>query len=346
MSIARLLASSAVVLALALGSTADAHASGRQGATPAVGKPRARRTTGAAAAQPTRPQRRTAAEGDASLATSRSRTTRAAAATGATDATGAAGTRRTSTAGKPARLTRDQRHDAAVRGVQKELRNWVRGGVGVEVRTTLQQIQISPNNRILGRGPVDIVVSPKLPAKATRLQRWTAAFRPGLNRRMMVSVNEYGNATILDIESNTIQAQVGRAISKRVPIVEIVTDIFTSKQAQGGLVAAVASIPAFFANPAAGGVIATTAAGLLLAGRKERSANRDGAFRRTMTWARAREKAGNRPALTEMHNYYNLQLKNTSTRGIGFRKFVERIALEDFDGQGDTVETEDPPPAP
>ncbi|HUS68638.1 MAG TPA: hypothetical protein VMZ28_29080 [Kofleriaceae bacterium] len=337
MSTARLLPASALALALALGTTADAAKPATTGASTS----RARRTakpTGAA--KPARPLRRSSA---AAAPITTGRAPRAAvAARGRTAAAPSTSAETSSTR----RLTRVQRESAAVTGVHKVLRPWVRGGLGIEVRLAIQQIQISPHNRLLGRGPVEVVVTPKVTAKTTRLQRWTAAFRPSVNRRMMVAVNEYGNATVLDDQPNTIQHRAIRVITDRIPVGEIITDIFTSKQSQAGLVAAAAAIPTFFVNPAAGGAVAVTAAGFIMSGRRERTANRDHAFRETITWARARDKAGNRPALSEMHRYYALQLKNTSTKPITFRKFVERLSLEDFDGQGADVETQDPGATP
>jgi hypothetical protein len=345
MSIVHALSCSAVALAIALGTPGVADASGTAGRQKPTGTGRTRKPAGTAKpAARTRAPRAATGTGRAASALAATRAPRAASATRAVGPrpTRAAATRG-ATRGAP-RLTRVERETAAVRGVRDVLRPWVRGtGVGVEARLAIQQIQISSHNKLLGRGPVDVIVSPRVTKRTTRWQRFISAFRPSVNRRMLMAVNEYGNATVLDDEPDAIQHRMARAITSRIPIPEILSDVLRSKQSQAGLVGAAGSVLAFTVNPALGAAGLVTAGGFILNGRRERTAQRNAAFGRTMTWARAREKDGNRPALSEMHRYYSLQLQNSSTRPITMRQFVERLSLEDFDGDGNDVATDAPP---
>ncbi|MBT8493712.1 MAG: hypothetical protein KJO07_11685 [Deltaproteobacteria bacterium] len=242
-------------------------------------------------------------------------------------------TSRTTARKSTRRLTRDQREKAAVTRAKKVLKDWTPDGVELQVRLLTQQLQVNPNNPVVGRGPIDVVVSAKAKPGASFKARMAAMFSGRLNRRMLLAVSEGGHGTVIDQRSNTFLARSVGAIGRALPIRELIFDAINSRESRSGLAMAAISIASFPANPSVGVGGLVFAAQMVNSGTARRRAARTSAMDATATWIakRGKSKTGY-PSLSESYRFYKNHLANNKpgTKPATFRNFTEQLTLLDI----------------
>jgi hypothetical protein len=225
------------------------------------------------------------------------------------------------------RLTRDQRFRAARAGAKSALKPFAGGGLDIEAVLAREQISLTPGaSNFLGRGPVRVIVRPKLPANATRWQRWKSAFRPNHNRRVLMSVSEAGVASVMDDEPDAIQHRVWRKLNSIIPVAEITRDVVSSEKAKAGLVGALGGLFTAAIRPEIAVGIALVALRYVGKGVQERRVARSAALDQTAEFVRQKEAAGETPAVSVAYRFYEGEMEEVGSRPISKDAFVEQMS--------------------
>ncbi|HEU5056650.1 MAG TPA: hypothetical protein VFU21_08985, partial [Kofleriaceae bacterium] len=263
------------------------------------------------------------------LAVDRARAVRKSAAAGKKTAPAPAAkkTKDTAAIGETRRLTRDQRFAAARQGARKAMKPFAGGGLDVEAVLEREQIQLTPGaSSFLGRGPVRVLVRPKVTSKATRWERWTKAFRPAHNRRVLMSVSETGIPSVMEDVPDAIQHRIWRRLNGIVPFAEITRDIVGSDKAKAGLVGAVGGLFTASINPAVAVGVGLVALRYINKGVQERRATRKAALDTTAEFIREKEAAGETPAVSVAYRFYEGEMEESGSRPISKEAFVEQMS--------------------
>jgi hypothetical protein len=113
----------------------------------------------------------------------------------------------------PAPRTRRVRERAAVERVRERVRPSLPVSANVDVRVAETQLEVADGNPLVGGVPLEILVRPELPRNAGFLRRLLASFSPATNRRVYVTVDQNGVATVQADRPDTLQARARRAVS-------------------------------------------------------------------------------------------------------------------------------------
>jgi len=225
------------------------------------------------------------------------------------------------------RLTRDQRFRAAVTGARKNAARFAGGGLGVEAVLAREQIQLTPGaSSFLGRGPVRVLVRPRITKSTSRWQRWTKAFRPDHNRRVLMSVSETGIPSVMDDEPDAIQHRIWRRINAIIPFGEITRDIMSSDKSKAGLVGAVGGLFTASINPAVAVGVGLVALRYVSKGVQERRVARKAALDKTAEFIREKEAANETPAVSVAYRFYEGEMEEAGSRPISKDAFVEQMS--------------------
>ncbi len=225
------------------------------------------------------------------------------------------------------RLTRDQRFASAVSGARKNAARFAGGGLGVEAVLAREQIQLTPGGSgFLGRGPVRVIIRPKVTAKTSRWQRWTKAFRPDHNRRVLMSVSETGIASVMDDQPDAIQHRLWRRLNAIIPFAELTHDVINSDKAKAGLVGGVGGLFTATVNPAVAVGLGLVALRFVSKGVQERRAARKTALDRTADYIREKEAGGETPAVSVAYRFYQGEMEEAGSRSISKDAFIEQMS--------------------
>lgn len=225
------------------------------------------------------------------------------------------------------RLTRDQRFKSAIAGAKKAMKPFAGGGLEVEAVLAREQIQLTPGgSSFLGRGPVRVIVRPKVTSKTTRWERWTKAFRPNHNRRVLMSVSETGIASVMDDEPDTIQHRIWRRVNGIIPLAEITRDIVSSDKAKAGLVGGIGGLFTATINPAVAVGLGLVALRFVSKGVQERRVARKTALDETAEFVRQKEAAGETPAVSVAYRFYEGEMEEAGSRPISKDAFIEQMS--------------------
>ena len=225
------------------------------------------------------------------------------------------------------RLTRDQRFASARAGALKSMKPFAGGGLDIEAVLAREQIQLTPGaSKFLGRGPVRVIIRPKVTARTSRWERWTKAFRPDHNRRVLMSVSETGIPSVMEEEPDAIQHRLWRGLNAIIPIGEITRDVLSSDKAKAGLVGGVSSLFTATINPAVAVGFGLVALRYIGKGVQERRAARKTALDRTAEYIRAKEQAGETPAVSVAYRFYEGEMEEAGSRAISKDAFIEQMS--------------------
>jgi len=235
------------------------------------------------------------------------------------------------TTGKPPtverRLTRDERFAAAVAGAHKNAATFARGGLEIEAVLAREQIQLTPGaSNFLGRGPVRVIVRPKVTGKTSRWERWTKAFRSDHNRRVLMSVSETGIASVMEDEPDAIQHRIWRRLNAIVPFAEITHDVVNSDKAKAGLVGGIGGLFTATINPAVAVGLGMVALRFVSKGVQERRVARKTALDRTAEFIREKEAVGETPAVSVAYRFYEGEIEEAGSRPISKDAFIEQMS--------------------
>jgi hypothetical protein len=247
------------------------------------------------------------------------------------------------------RLTRDQRFKSAIAGAKKAMKPFAGGGLEVEAVLAREQIQLTPGgSNFLGRGPVRVIVRPKVSSKTSRWERWTKAFRPNHNRRVLMSVSETGIASVMEDEPDAIQHRIWRRVNGIIPFAEITRDIVSSDKAKAGLVGGIGGLFTATINPAVAVGLGMVALRFVSKGVQERRVARKTALDQTAEFIRQKEAAGETPAVSVAYRFYEGEMDEAGSRPISKEAFIEQMSyrLGKPTRAGGTVATTAPPPTP
>ena len=225
------------------------------------------------------------------------------------------------------RLTRDQRFRAARAGAKTAMKPFAGGGLDIEAVLAREQIQLTPGaSNFLGRGPVRVIIRPKLTAKTSRWERWTSAFRPNHNRRVLMSVSETGIASVMEEEPDAIQHRVWRRLNAIVPFAEITRDVVSSDKAKAGLLGALGGLFTAAIRPEVAVGIGLIALRYIGKGVQERRVARTAALDQTAEFVRQKEAAGETPAVSVAYRFYQGEMEEVGSRPISKDAFIEQMS--------------------
>ncbi len=224
------------------------------------------------------------------------------------------------------RLTRDQRFASAVAGARKNAARFAGGGLGVEAVLAREQIQLTPGSSFLGRGPVRVLVRPKITKTTSRWERWTKAFRSDHNRRVLMSVSETGIASVMEDEPDAIQHRIWRKLNAIIPFAEITNDVISSDKAKAGLVGGVGGAFAATINPAVAVGLGMVALRFVSKGVQERRVARKAALDKTAEFIREKEAVGETPAVSVAYRFYQGEMEEAGSRPISKDAFIEQMS--------------------
>lgn len=225
------------------------------------------------------------------------------------------------------RLTRDERFSAARAGAIDAMKPFAGGGLEIEAVLAREQIQLTPGaSSFLGRGPVRVIIRPRVTAKTSRWERWTRAFRPDHNRRVLMSVSETGVPSVMDDEPDAIQHRIWRRVNAVIPFAEITRDIVSSDKAKAGLVGAIGGLFTASINPAVAVGVGLVALRYVGKGVQERRAARAAALDRTAEYVREKEAAGEIPAVSVAYRFYQGEMEEAGSRPISKDAFIEQMS--------------------
>jgi hypothetical protein len=225
------------------------------------------------------------------------------------------------------RLTRDQRFKSAMAGAKKAMKPFAGGGLEVEAVLAREQIQLTPGgSSFLGRGPVRVTIRPKVSSKTSRWERWTKAFRPNHNRRVLMSVSETGIASVMEDEPDTIQHRVWRRVNGIIPFAEITRDIVSSDKAKAGLVGGIGGLFTATINPAVAVGLGLVALRFVSKGVQERRVARKTALDETAEFIRQKEAAGETPAVSVAYRFYEGEMEEAGSHPISKDAFIEQMS--------------------
>ncbi len=225
------------------------------------------------------------------------------------------------------RLTRDQRFKSAMAGAKKAMKPFAGGGLEVEAVLAREQIQLTPGgSSFLGRGPVRVMIRPKVSSKTSRWERWTKAFRPNHNRRVLMSVSETGIASVMEDEPDTIQHRIWRRVNGVIPLAEITRDIVSSDKAKAGLVGGIGGLFTATINPAVAVGLGLVALRFVSKGVQERRVARKTALDETAEFIRQKEAAGETPAVSVAYRFYEGEMEEAGSHPISKDAFIEQMS--------------------
>lgn len=224
------------------------------------------------------------------------------------------------------RLTRDQRFAFAVEGARKNAETFARGGLEVEAVLAREQIQLTPGSSFLGRGPVRVVIRPRITRNTSRWERWTRAFRSDHNRRVLMSVSESGIASVMADEPDAIQHRVWRRLNAIIPFAEITHDVVNSDKAKAGLAGVVGSLFTVAIRPEVAVGLGLVALRYVGKGVQERRVARKAALDRTAEFIREKEAVGETPAVSVAYRFYQGEMEEVGSRPISKDAFVEQMS--------------------
>ena len=225
------------------------------------------------------------------------------------------------------RLTRDQRFKSAMAGAKKAMKPFAGGGLDIEAVLAREQIQLTPGgSSFLGRGPVRVIVRPKVTSKTSRWERWTRAFRPDHNRRVLMSVSETGIASVMEDEPDAIQHRIWRRVNGIIPFAEITRDIVSSDKAKAGLVGGIGGLFTATINPAVAVGLGLVALRFVSKGVQERRVARKTALDETAEFVRQKEAAGETPAVSVAYRFYEGEMEEAGSRPISKDAFIEQMS--------------------
>jgi hypothetical protein len=227
---------------------------------------------------------------------------------------------------KERRLTRDERFASAVAGARKNAARFAGGGLGVEAVLAREQIQLTPGSSFLGRGPVRVLIRPKVTRKTSRWERWSRAFRSDHNRRVLMSVSDTGIPSVMEDEPDAIQHRVWRRLNAIIPFAEITHDVINSDKAKAGLAGVVGSLFTVAIRPEVAVGLGLVALRYVSKGVQERRVARKTALDRTADFIREKEAVGETPAVSVAYRFYQGEMDEAGSRPISKDAFVEQMS--------------------
>jgi hypothetical protein len=228
----------------------------------------------------------------------------------------------------PAQQARSRK--LALDAVRTALEPWVPKGSELVLRPAIVQFGGDLRNPITGSGPIEIHAETTLPANASGWARFKHAFDGNAHSKFYVQVDAEGRTQILGRESTTPQARLYQAISRVIPLRELVGDLFHSAGVRQALLAAGAALAAGSISPLLTGGGLTWAAKLAYDGIARRKAARHEALTSTLEMVAAeRQRGAGYPTLLETYRYYTSTLENAKpgTTPWSIRAFSEKLSI-------------------
>lgn len=218
----------------------------------------------------------------------------------------------------------------ALDSVRTALEPWVAKGSELVLRPAIVQFGGDLRNPITGSGPIEIYAEMSLPANASGWARFRHLFDGNAHSKFYVQVDEQGRTQILGRESTTPQARLYQAISRVLPVRELLGDLFHSAGVRQALLAGGASLAAGTISPLLTGGGLAWAAKLAYDGIARRKAARHEALSATLEMVAAeRQRGAGYPTLLETYRYYTSTLENAKpgTTPWSIRTFSEKLSI-------------------